>query len=216
MVDAKSKRRRASARSRTLGVAASVAAHVLFLGFLALSARIQQAYGPSHAVDVQLIAPAAPRARLERVATSAKSRARIRPKAPPAPTTSPIAAPAIPPQASQPTTPMAPAGLAAALRRGLGCDHADFMNLAPAERERCRDLFAAARGGVSELADFGIDPRKRVIFDSGAKRDRFLQEPFLAERPRKGCRPIVTEHDVPANAPAPHDWTFSVACGVPF
>lgn len=87
------------------------------------------------------------------------------------------------------------------------------MELTPAERRRCRDQLAAYPNGVEERVDFGVDPRKRAIFDAGAKRDRFLQEPFLAEKPKKGCRPRVTEQDVPVNSPAPQDWTVSVACG---
>jgi hypothetical protein len=112
--------------------------------------------------------------------------------------------------------PVAPLGLAMALRRSLGCDHFDFAGLTPVERQRCRDRFAAPTERASETAYLGVEPGKRLIFEAAAKRDHILQEPFLAEKPKKGCRPMVTVQDVPTTAPAPHDWTVSVACGVQF
>ena len=215
MADADDKRRRASARSRTLAIAASVAAHIAFLAFLALGMRVRDDYGPGHVVEVQLVSPAPPPAPARRApAIATRSGRSLRITAAPA---LPVAGPA-----TQPSAPLAPSasaassGLASALRRGLGCAHADFMDLSSAERRHCQDRMAAATVGHFETANLGIDPAKRAIFDAGARRDRFLQTPFLAEKPRKGCRPGLTEQDVGGNAPAPRDWTVSVACGVPF
>jgi len=106
--------------------------------------------------------------------------------------------------------------LAQAMRGAVGCNHADFLHLSASERQDCRYRLAGLQGAGPATARYGIDPEKRVAFDAGVRRDRFLQEPFLAERPKKGCRPRVTEQDMPVNAAAPTDWRVSVACAVPF
>jgi hypothetical protein len=90
------------------------------------------------------------------------------------------------------------------------------VELTPEERQGCRDRFAAGRKGLEAVAEFGVDPRKRAVFAAAAKRDRFLQEPFLAEKPKKGCRPMVTVQSLPANGPVPTGVTAGVACGVQF
>ncbi len=108
------------------------------------------------------------------------------------------------------------AGLAAALHGRVGCAHPDAMGLSAAERRDCERL-ARGRGRAFENAQFGIDPRTRAIFDAGAKRDVWFQQPFLAEKPTKGCRPRVTEENLPTNAGRPaQDWTTGVSCGAPF
>jgi hypothetical protein len=210
LVDAKSKRRRASARSRTLGVAASVGAHVLFLALLVLGARVPNASNPSRAVEVQLVSPTPPKTRPRR----AQARAAFSMEQLQSPPATPGAEAAPGPPAPPWTTPPVAPGLA--LRRALGCDHADYMELTPEERQGCRDRFAAGDKSLEEVAEFGVDPRKRAIFEAGAKRDRFLQEPFLAEKPKKGCRPMVTVQSLPANGPVPTGVTAGVACGVQF
>jgi hypothetical protein len=195
-----------------------LAANIGFLAILALGGRLQSDYGPSRAIEVQLTPPAPPEVRRPRSETPATQPGRRRAPAklpPPEATTGQVTRPEVtPPPVS--ATREAPSGLAWALRRGLGCDHADFMALTAAERQHCRDRLAAATERASETASLGVEPGKRAIFDLAAKRDHWLQEPFLAEKPKKGCRPRVTEQDVAANAPAPQDWTVGVSCGVQF
>jgi hypothetical protein len=195
-------------------VAASIGAHVLILAFLVMSARIESGYEPNRALEVRLVSPPHEENRPKQTEKAAPSHRKLAPNRTPISNT--VAGSVAPPPAPTPAPPAPPSGLAAALRRSLGCGHADFVGLTSEERRRCRDQLAAYPNGVEERADFHLDPRKLAIFDAGAKRDRFLQEPFLAERPKKGCRPMVTVGDVPANGPAPQDVTVAIACGVQF
>ncbi len=207
----------ASARRRTLGVAASIVVHIAFLAFLALSPGVRERETPVGSIDLQLVPPIPAEAVRRGRPASTAAPARRRLAAPAAAADSGAAAAAeIPPPRTRSSEPSEPAGMARALRRSLGCANADFMQLTPEERQHCRDQFAAAASGATVMAELGVDPRKRAIFDAPGKRDRILQEPFLAERPKRGCRPQVTEQDLPVNGSAPHDWTVSIACGVPF
>jgi len=96
-----------------------------------------------------------------------------------------------------------------------------MFHLSPSERQDCRDHLAQGHDSGVEAAAFGIDPDKRAAYDAGVKRAAFLQQPFLAEKPKKGCRPHVAglparvRQDVPANLEAP-DWSVSLACAIPF
>jgi len=209
------RRPRAQARRWTLGVVVSVAANTGFLAILALSGRIQSDYEPGRAIEVQLTLPTMPVARRNRPSATqtGPKRGLSRPAPRPAATATQPIEPTLP---AAPATPAANADLAAALRRGLGCDHADFMALTPAEREHCRDRLAAATERASETASLGVEPGKRAIFEAAAERDRFLQHPFLAEKPKKGCRPRVAADNPASSAPGPQGVTFGVSCGVQF
>jgi hypothetical protein len=59
------------------------------------------------------------------------------------------------------------AALGKALRGSVvGCAHADMANLTDAERQHCRDTFAASRADTPDLSRFAIAPEKRAIFDA--------------------------------------------------
>ena len=126
-----------------------------------------------------------------------------------------IVAPAPPPTAASPL-PAAPRDMSQALRHSFGCAHADLFGMTPSEREDCQ-LRAAklARAGKS-APEFGVPPQERAAFDAEARRSNLLQEPFLAERPKKGCKPTVTEHESGVVGRSAPNWTASVACTVRF
>ena len=86
--------------------------------------------------------------------------------------------------------------------------------MSPAERQACETRIAGRAG--SDGATYGIDPRKRAAFDLAAKKADLLQEPFIAERPTKGCKPRVFEHESGVYGRAAPNWTASVACAIPF
>ena len=86
--------------------------------------------------------------------------------------------------------------------------------MSPAERQACETRIAG-RAGL-DGATYGIDPRKRAAFDLAAKKADLLQEPFIAERPTKGCKPRVFEHESGVYGRAAPNWTASVACAIPF
>jgi len=212
-----SRRRRAQAGSRTFAVALSLLANSVFLAVLALGGRVQSDSDSDRPIGLQLTL-VHPAARPEPAETSATSKADdhvrraltpFESTAPPAvlsPTTSP-AAPAV--SAAAP-------GLASALRRHIGCEDADFVQLRPEERQYCRDRLAAATDRALETASLGVAPGKRAIFDLAARRDHLLQEPFLAEKPKNGCRPRVAADNPATSAPNPQGVTFGVSCGVQF
>jgi hypothetical protein len=146
----------------------------------------------------------------------------VRPaRSPPSPTPLSHAvetSPAPPPPANQAAAPgpapPAPADLARVLRGNLGCGHSDYLRMSPTERQACETRMAGRAG--SEGPVFGVDPGKRAAFDLAAKRADFLQEPFLAERPTKGCKPTVTEHESGVVGRAAPNWTASIACAIRF
>jgi hypothetical protein len=104
--------------------------------------------------------------------------------------------------------------LAAALRGSLvGCANADEARLTPAERQHCHDSYALKdRGGPV----FGADPRALALFDANARRANFLTQPFLSEKPKNGCRPVVTHKDYVVPGASKEDMTVAMACGKSF
>jgi len=120
---------------------------------------------------------------------------------------------AAPPETAKPGT---DADVAAALRRTLSCQGSQSDRLSQADRDYCERL-ARERGRTFENAQFGVASKEREAFDAAAKRDSWFQQPFLAEKPTKGCRPRVTEENLPVSGGGTaRNWTTGVACGVPF
>lgn len=146
-------------------------------------------------LDIELVRPKHPQTRAPALSQVRASRVTARAVRRP---------PANPPTAlSQPPSPTAPAqapvlqaGVAAALRRTLGCSEADLLHLSPAERARCDERFAAGGRDPAPLP-IGVSPLKQAAFAAGSWRNR---EPILARTPHNGCVPNLTEReiDVPA------------------
>ena len=70
-----------------------------------------------------------------------------------------------------------------------------------------------------------VSPRAAAAFEAGARRDDWIHQPFLAEKPKNGCRPMVVQKEPMAvhnellvhGVPQSHqDWTTSVVCGKTF
>jgi hypothetical protein len=85
--------------------------------------------------------------------------------------------------------------------------------LSASEQEACRQ-WARRLGAGFDTANLGVDPSKRLAFDTAAKRD-WVQQPFLALKPKNGCVPRVTSvKDLPGGAP--QDTTVGAACALSF
>jgi hypothetical protein len=221
-------RRRSTARARGLAAGFALAVHLAFVAALLGVPRTALRYSQDATIDAELIAPLSPRA-----PPSAPSRPR--PDQKPPPLSGRSARGAWPGQAAEPQTPapaapraaslpldrppaaggLGPPELGAALRGALGCGHTELLHMTSAEREACETRTAAA-GRSAVGPQFGVDPRKQALFDAAADRAAVLQKPFLSERPKKGCRPIVTEQTFAAPGNAPPDWRLQLACGVQF
>jgi hypothetical protein len=208
-----------SSRDRALAIAVSATGHVAVFVFLLWHLHWRgESEGPA-AMEVELARPLSPEPRSRprrpeqalrptRIAPPSASLSRpVETRPPTTPSPGEAAAPVGPPSAE-------PLDLAKALRGSLGCGHSDYLRMSPAERQACETRMAD-RSGLDGPA-FGIDPRKRAAFDLAAKKADFLQEPFLAERPTKGCKPRVFEHESGGVGRAPPNWTASVACAVRF
>jgi hypothetical protein len=115
-----------------------------------------------------------------------------------------------------PPVPGLPPGLSRALRHSFGCAQADYYGMTASEREECELRSAKLAGAGTEGPSYGLAPEKQAAFEAEARRANFLQEPFLAERPKKGCKPTVTEHEAGVFGGASPDWTASVACAIRF
>lgn len=210
-------RRRAETRGRALAIAVSVGVHGAVLAVFIWELRPPPPTPAAPAIDIELTAP-----------WPLRSRRRLSSKAAPRPSPSaltvsaprlsaPPVAPLIPQPVNVPPTPLAaerPLDLKA-LRGAIGCEDEGLLHMSPTERQGCRDRLAGSANPVARSAEFGIDARTRSAFDVEARRAAFLETPFLAEKPKKGCRPRLTEENIPVNAQT-HDWIVSVACGVPF
>ena len=208
-----------SSRDRALAIAVSAAGHVAVFVFLLWHLHWRgENEGPA-AMEVELARPWSPEPR-------SHSR-RLEKAVKPAPTAPPSATlpqpvetpPPMTPSLGDAASPAAPppvesADLAKALRGALGCSHSDYLRMSAAERQACETRMADRSG--SEGPAFGIDPKKRAAFDLAARKADFLQEPFLAERPTKGCKPRVFEHESGMVGRAPPNWTASVACAIRF
>ena len=206
----------------SLGVGLSLIAHLVFLAALAFGVKRSFDATSVPIADIELI-PAVPsvarRNRQTKPLTPGREPREVAPSTQqkqvveaPAVTSAPIQ-PALPP-----TSVLPPANEAAppALRLGVGCAHAEFMQLTAEERAACRDRLASRGAGDRDYAAAGIDPKVRAAFDARRKAETFLRSPFLSAMPKKGCRPRVTEHDAAAFGKSQPDVTFQATCVVNF
>lgn len=165
------------ARARAVGVLASLATNTAFLAILALSARVQSNYGPSRAIEIQLVSPTLPRALLKVQAKKLSERDRRFPTtAPqrPGSVASHSAEIQTPPEtaevAPQPVSPASAvgehrdAGVGSALRASIGCAHASFLGLSDAEKLRCQQRMVE-RSRDAPATEIGINPEARAEFD---------------------------------------------------
>ncbi len=124
--------------------------------------------------------------------------------------------------AASPSVPLAPTppspapALTPALRARLGCAFADAARLTDAERQHCAERLAANDGHAGEVYQLSAD--QRAYFEVGRKRDLWWQEPFLAEDPKNGCRPRVTnqQSSVPGGSRGMSDWRAGIGCKFSF
>jgi len=172
-------RRKRRFRARSGAVLASLAAHLIVLGWLAVPRPSSvPALGEVPALSVDLVRtspavqapPPSPR-------PSAPRRAPSRPPAPgaaPATLGEPVPASAARPVAPGAKEAPAVSDLTAALRRsGVGCANADAVRLSEIEREGCRRRLAQGAAGVPYIS--GVPPKEREYYaalaDSEAKMD---------------------------------------------
>lgn len=205
-----------------LGFAAAV--HILLL-LLILTIRPLVSRPASPILDLELT----PRGPLPEVRSARRSRGSGRPRSLPAPAAAapprpqvPGVAPApeafVPPAAPSPApaSPGAASNLGAILRGSVGCAFTGVLT--PEEREACRERLAKGRSSDPDSALPAVSPQARAAFEAGARRDDWIHQPFLAEKPKNGCRPMVVHKDLPiAGAGQSHeDWTTSIVCGKTF
>jgi len=206
---------------RTLGLALLVAAAVhVPLAFTALTPRLRYATPQSPVIELQLdrVSPRAPTVTERRPTTAGPA---TKAAAPPAPATSVPAVPSLaPPKPPPPAGPSAGGspGLSRALRSSLGCATPDLVDLTAAEREACQHRLAA---GYSRTGDavFSIDPQRQAALDASRKTDtlyQMMQQGYLAEKPRKGCKPVTAQQARVAALGAKEGWSLSLGCAVPF
>ena len=213
------KNHRSSTLARALGIIFSTMVHVAIVSGLLWQMRWRPVEQASGAMQVELSKPLGAQRRVNK-ALPTRSRKPARNSPPPMARGAPAAVSPTPPQTIiaplEPSVPPIPPGLSQALRRSLGCTRADYYGLTSSEREECQRRAAElARAGTAGPY-YGLSPEKQAAFDAAAKRADFLQQPFLAERPKKGCKPTVTEHEEGVFGRAPPNWTASVACAIRF
>lgn len=184
---------------RGVVLAASAALHAVLLAWILwqLDWRAPPAQVP--AVNVQLVRLRPPPAR--RPASPARGQAQRpaphNPRIAPPPTIAPA------PLAPVPEAPSAEAAGRGVLRGLLGCRNADLLALSPAERARCREALARADARDS-AARLNLDPTGRFVEDA---------EPYLARRPKKGCKPRAGGDVTPSGD---HGVAGGITCAVPF
>jgi hypothetical protein len=202
-----------------LAIGFAAAIHLLFL-LLILTVRPSVSLHASPIVDLEL----APRALPPEPRPSRKSRAPAPPRSAPSPTViAPAPSEAPPPNAApvrepppSPGAPGASSNLGAILRGSVGCDFTGVLS--SAEREACHERLAKGRSSDPGGALPAMRPEARAAFDAGARRDDWIHQPFLAEKPKNGCRPMVVHKDfaAPGAGQGHEDWTMSLACGKTF
>lgn len=85
-------------------------------------------------------------------------------------------------------------GVSAALRVSVGCDHANFLGLTAAEKQRCQQRMVARSGGAP-MMDIGIDPEARAEFDLAWNDDHTPQHlVYLGCKARFGLGQFSWEH----------------------
>lgn len=174
---------------RRLALAASVVGHAAaaLALFWHLGATLNSPIVP--AMNVELARPLrTPPPRPARQATPATRPARR------AAASAPIEPPPIPPRPFEPPPAgaEAKAGLQAALRRRLGCDHAGFAGLSAAERQDCLDRLAQDRA-----ADIGKVAATLNLDRRGDYAASQNPVPYLNRRPKNGCKSMAAGDQAP-------------------
>lgn len=136
-----------------------------------------------------------------------------RARAPP-PATPASPGPSLPVEETPEKSPAPDARLGAALRGSL-FGRANVAMLNASERQRCHDSYAF-KAGDSPGPRFGVDPKVLAEFDDNARRAAFLSQPFLSEKPKNGCRAVVTHKDYYVPNSSKEDMTAGLACGKSF
>jgi len=213
----------ADQRRRGRAAAAAIVAltiHLVALGFLTISSPGLFSGPPEvRAISVDLVAPperltlrSRPLSRSappKQSPNSLPSVEAVHPTGPPPPDVAPRPAAADTSQASK------PAGLA--LRNSvIGCAFAATLGLSESERRHCHDMFAAGRKGAPDLSGLALDPVKKAAFDAAAEREKFLQKPFLSERPKNGCKPFVDHQQYATLGSSRDAYSMSFGCGKSF
>jgi hypothetical protein len=171
-------RRLAETRDRALAIAASAAAHAIFLLWILWRLGASPPLAETPIMSVELTRPSHDKAREPPPQRNSKPTAR-----PPSILTSP---PDDHPSAPVPETrevarPGEGIGAARQALRGLlGCEHAALAGLTSEERERCRERLGAEAGRAGGGGRLNLDPRGAFATDA---------EPYLARKPKKGCKP---------------------------
>lgn len=215
------KRRRSWARARALAFVFSTIVHLAIVTGLLWQARWRPAEETPDALQVELSRqPADQRRTPEKPPHGSRRPASLNPSlTPPAPRpVSAVASPTPPAPSVAPPPPARDAapGLSQTLRRSLACAHPEDYGLTSSEREDCQIRAAKLARAAADGPSFGLSPQKQAVFEAEARRANVLQEPFLAERPKQGCKPTVTEHEGGVVGRAPPNWTASVACAIRF
>jgi hypothetical protein len=193
------------ARRRGLAVAIALAAHVVLLTDLLWRFETWPAEYSTPVMAVDLVR--LPRARAPKppgFAVAARTRAELAP-------IQPHVTPTLPPVATAPPSAQVAGDVQHALRGLVGCNHAGFLGLTDAERQRCQDRLARAGGGDPRSAQIELDLARRAAAAKGPER-----EPFLARIPHNGCAPRVKETEEGTAGVARQDWTAGIACAWSF
>jgi len=181
-------RRAARASRRTLAVAASVAAHAAFVVLLVWRLGSPPDVSPATVMNVVLTPfghhdaskPATEPKReppgSEMATASSPAHADERPK--PAAPGDRKAEGVVEPPASGLSD-----GMRQALRGLLGCERATLLDLSPEERQRCRDRTTAEAARLRGVGAPKLNLDKGGEFAAGKS-----PEPYLARRPRNGCK----------------------------
>jgi hypothetical protein len=213
------KRRGSSTSTRSLAIIFSGLVHVAIVVGLLWQLRWRPVEETAGALQVELLRQPGEHPRAKEVLPPRSSeREGVSPSSTPqtARATATAPSPTPPGAVTALPAPGVPPGLSQALRRTLGCAQAEYYGLTPSERDECRRRAAELARAGADGPSYGLAPEKQAAFAAEARRADFLQEPFLAERPKKGCKPTVTEHEAGVYGRAAPDWTASVACAIRF
>ena len=180
-------------------MALSLAFHVAIVAVLTWQLGRQAAPPEAPVINVRLVTlaprkPAEPRKAERREQRPLAVRT---PRAAPPPT---VAAAPIAPTPALAADPAA--GVSRTLRRAVGCEHADLMRLSPEERERCRER--AVADAKTPDRRLNLDPTGRYAENP---------EPYLQQRPTKGCKPRAGGSVDPMGK---HGAAAGVTCVIPF
>ena len=210
-------------RNRFVAVAIAIVGH-LVIGMGLVLERPHVAVAPATVIDVQLMPITRARKPFDPLRQAVRKKlashddtrqSRPIPTSPsaPAPPTSQKDVRSAGSVSAPPGAPEVDPRLTSFLRATVGCGAASLVHLSASEREACEQRTRRLGSGFA-TANLGVDPSKRLAFDTAAKRD-LLQQPFLALKPHNGCVPrVASTSNLPGHAP--QDTTAGVACAVSF